>query len=142
MSAQPLKQEPCYDAPKVYVCDISRKGRGVVAAFPISKGEIIEVCPVIILDQEEAASVEKSLLDHYLFSWSNPGQYSSSLKHQKEIWTILCGFGSLYNHSSNPNADFNLDYNNRSVLFTALLDIKSSEEICINYNLPLWFKES
>ncbi|MCB1529700.1 MAG: SET domain-containing protein-lysine N-methyltransferase [Rhodospirillales bacterium] len=125
----------------IAVIDIKGKGRGVIATKFIQKEEIIEICPVIILNKEESFSVEKSLLDHYLFSWSRPGRYCASLKDEKEIWTMLCGFGALYNHSSSPNADFNLDYPARSVVFTAFSNIMPGQEICINYNLPLWFEE-
>lgn len=56
----------------IAVIDIKGKGRGVIATKFIQKEEIIEICPVIILNKEESFSVEKSLLDHYLFPGPGP----------------------------------------------------------------------
>jgi len=57
---------------------------------------------------------------------------------------IALGFGSLYNHSTHPNAEFIPDYSDDTIIFTALRDIAAGEEITVDYQAgavvrALWF---
>lgn len=126
---------------KISAVQIQGKGRGVIAKTFIAHGDIIEVCPVMILSKDEASRMDPKVMERYFFSWSNPGRYTKEYGDVKELWTVPAGFGMLYNHSAFPNADYNLDYNGKAIIFTALVGISPAMEITINYNLPLWFKE-
>jgi len=59
---------------------------------------------------------------------------------------VVLGFGSIYNHSHQPNAKYKEKYKDRSIDFIAINEIKKDEEITVNYNQgkqkhksPLWF---
>jgi len=58
---------------------------------------------------------------------------------------IALGYGSLYNHSFNPNAYYITNIENDSIDFYSGMDIQKGEEILINYNgdpddqSPIWF---
>ena len=43
------------------------------------------------------------------------------------------GYGSLYNHSNTPNADWEADWDTKTITFYALNNIKVEEEITLNY---------
>lgn len=122
---------------KIYVNNskIKDAGRGVYANRNIKKGEIIEECPVIQIPKYDTASLEESiLLTYFFFSGKN-----------KERMAIALGFGSIYNHTYDPNAKYEIKSSMNMISFTAIKNIKKDEEITINYNngtqtdkRPLW----
>lgn len=108
---------------KVRVVAVPGKGRGVVATEPIAKGELIEVCPVIDLSEKERKFVDTEsdvLSGHALYKPEDGSQ------------VLMLGYGSLYNHSREPNAE--LDYDPAGVRFVALADIAVDEEIVYDYD--------
>lgn len=101
------------------------KGRGVFATKQYKSGAIIEECPVLVLDKKDTKIIDDTTLYNYYFSWGEKDDSSA----------IALGYGSLYNHSYSPNAEY-------------IKIIDKDEEICVNYNgIPnnnskLWFKAS
>jgi len=106
----------------VMVRNIKGKGRGVFARRPIEKGEIIERVPVIVLPVEQVGDDPgRHDLAAYVFEWG------------RRTVALALGYGSLYNHSYEPNARYeNLGV--RTKLFVALREIAAGEEITVNYN--------
>ncbi|HJN65554.1 MAG TPA: SET domain-containing protein-lysine N-methyltransferase, partial [Pirellulales bacterium] len=51
----------------------------------------------------------------------------------KRTVALALGYGSLYNHSYNPNARYD-DARGQIKVFTAICDITEGTEITINYN--------
>ncbi|MBI4137008.1 SET domain-containing protein-lysine N-methyltransferase [Candidatus Roizmanbacteria bacterium] len=115
---------------------IPKAGRGVFAKLPISKNEIIEKCPVLILPREDYPIVKKTILRNYYFMWG------------RTTAAICFGYGSFYNHSYRPNATYKKRIKEKRVDFIAIKEIKKGEEITVNYNYgrpddkrPLWIKQ-
>jgi SET domain-containing protein len=119
--------------PGLYILDSESKGRGVFTSRDIPKGSIIESAPVIICSEKDRLIIHKTLLHDYYFLWN------------ENECAIALGYGSLYNHSDKPNADFALDYMSNTIDFSAIMDIQAGEEIMINYQtineeeFTLWF---
>lgn len=114
---------PIHHSELVEVKRVKGKGRGVFARRWIPKGEIIERVPVVVFPVDES-SEEGPAWDHlasYCFEW---GRGTAGL---------ALGYGSLYNHSFAPNAEYE-DEEPRTKVFRALRDIAAGEEITINYN--------
>jgi len=118
----------------ISVRKIPGKGRGVFARTAIKKGELIEEVPVIVIPTSAfEGEWENITLKSYFFDW------------QKKKVAISLGYGSLYNHSYEPNADFEFHYRARTMTYHARRDIAKGEEICINYHYdvndrtPMWF---
>ena len=112
-------------------------GRGVFASKDIKKGELIEECPVLeLIGEAEKLKKMGSELYSYYFLW--PKMPDS---------VIALGYGSIYNHSYNPNATYKKNIEEKSIDFIAIQDIKKDEEITVNYNFgnpddksELWIK--
>lgn len=127
-----------FTSDKVYISQsrITNAGRGVFAEVKIKKGGIIESCPVLILPRKDYSILRKTELRNYYFMWG------------KNIAAICLGYGSLYNHSYEPNATYKKKLEEKVIDFIALKDIKKDEEITVNYNYgnpknktPLWIKD-
>ncbi len=107
--------------------------RGVFATVDIVKGELIHEAPVLPYPNKEHVFIEKTLLADYVFEYG------------KNHTAILLGYGMLFNHSYEPNAIYEINFQNHTFDFYAYTDIKAGEEILINYNgdvddkEPLWF---
>ncbi len=123
--------------PSLYFAASPLGGRGVFSAAPIPEGSLIEICPVIVCPQEDLPIIHCTRLHDYYFLWGDD---------QKEC-AIALGFGSLYNHSFDPNAIYMPDFNGDVITFYSLRDIEAGEEITVNYNgdpedpQPLWFED-
>jgi len=111
----------------VEVGDSPIHGQGVFAAAAIKKGDVIEKCPYIVIDDDDIA--EANRLQDYLFtSPDDPNDY-----------LCVLGYGMVYNHSSVPNAEWEIDSDdNRFVRFTALQDIRKGSEILHDYGAEYW----
>lgn len=111
---------------KIYLAPsaITEAGRGVFAAQPIKKGEVIEECPVIVVQEKDAATLKETELRNYYFMWGEG----------LRLVAIALGFGSLYNHSYEPNATYMKKPEEKMINFVAIKDIITDEEITVNYN--------
>lgn len=102
---------------------------------PITPGDLIEISPVVVLPAKDLKLIHQTHLHDYYFLW------------EKSQCAIALGYGSLYNHAMNPNADYGMDYEDRSISFFAIRAIDAGEEITINYvsggeeKTELWFEE-
>lgn len=126
---------------KIYIGEskIPNARRGVFALQDIKKDELIERCPIILLNESQVSDLRKTELVNYYFMWGGD-------KHNHKA-AICLGFGSIYNHSYNPDAAYVKEINDLFIDFIALNDIKMNEEITINYNYgnpkdktTLWIK--
>lgn len=122
--------------PFLYIKVLDRKGRGIFTAQDIPKGSNIESCPALVLSAEDKVRIHETKLHDYYFLWGETGECA-----------IALGYGSLYNHSSAANADYEMDLALETIDIIALRDIAAGEEITINYTsgglqeTALWFEE-
>ena len=118
----------------IEVRQIKGKGRGVFARRFIYDGEVIERVPVLVLPVGESRSASGlTPMSDYCFDWG------------RGTVAVALGYGSLYNHSYQPNARYD-DEKGHIKVFMAIRDIALGEEIVVNYNgepgdqSPVWFK--
>ncbi len=122
--------------PSIYVGKSNLHHRGVFASRDIEEGTTIEICPVIIIPEKDVPIIDKTILHDYYFTWGD----------EQTEGVIVLGYGSIYNHAVDANADFIMDYEEMTMDFVANRYIKSGEEITINYNgeqgndAPVWFE--
>ncbi len=108
---------------------------GVFAGRDIEPGEIIEICPVLLFPKQELQFIDQTILYDYYFDWN------------EELYAICLGYGSLYNHSYTPNAEYDMDFEGLTIDFECIRPIKAGEEITVNYNgypedkSTVWFEQ-
>ena len=104
----------------VYFMKSPTQGTGVFADRKIKKGELVEQCPVIVLRNEDIP--EKGYLHRYTFGAPVNG-----------FSLLVLGYGSLYNHSDDPNVKVHLTSDPGIHEYVAERDIGEGEELFINY---------
>lgn len=104
---------------KLLIQKSTTHGYGVFANKRIKKGELIEECYFIL-----SRGGDKGLEDYY---FDADGKYA-----------LFLGFGSIYNHSDDPNADYFINKKNRCARIKAARTIKKGEEITVSYGEE-WF---
>jgi len=129
--------EPTYSQCKlICVKNTQEKGRGVFAKEDIEAGELIEEAPVLIFQGE---ALNHYPLNNYYFRWHNSIGSAT-------CGALALGYGSIYNHSYEPNAKYEQIYDQKIIRFIAIKDIDVGDEITVNYNKDpkdnsaLWFE--
>jgi len=121
--------------PTLFITDSPFGGRGVFVGEDLPSGSFIEICPLIIISETDKEKIHETFLHDYYFLWGIDEKQAA----------IALGYGSLYNHSYAPNAQFVAILEEESILIESILPIEAGCEITINYNgasndqSPLWF---
>lgn len=110
-------------------------GRGVFTSENIKAGTVVEISPVIVMNNEERNLLDHTRLHDYIFEWGdNKGQCCMAL-----------GFVPVYNHSHESNCEYEMDFDEETISIKTVRDIQAEEELFINYNgnwndrKPVWF---
>jgi uncharacterized protein len=109
--------------PDLYIRLTRDMGRGVFAGRRFRKGEIIEICPVIPLSSAATRKCQGGVLERYVFAWTGK-EYPA---------VIALGYGSIYNHSDDPNARFYPRPGKVEMVYRAVRDIEPGEQIFVDY---------
>lgn len=112
---------------KIEIKESPGKGMGVFAKENIFQGEVIEIAPLIKLDVSTSSKV---LFDYRFYYPKKTGI--------DRIYVVALGYGSLYNHNNQNNADWR-EVDEMKFEFFALRDILAGEEICLKYGTSEYF---
>ena len=122
--------------PGLYIAHTDKRGRGVFTAEIIEAKDIIEVCPLIMIPKDQLATIHQTVLHDYYFLWpTDEGKACMAL-----------GYGSIYNHDFEPNAEVIFDLNTTEIVIQSLKTIDVGDEITIDYtggireSTRLWFE--
>ena len=102
-----------------------RRGRGVFAARAFAADDEIEVCPTVEVPRAEV----KGVLADYVFD----------SERRRNAVVLVLGYGMLYNHSDDPNVEYEQD-GAGVVTFFAARAIAPGEELTISYGREWWTK--
>jgi len=103
------------------LCSHPQKGRCVTATQDYRVGDVIERVPVIILNPGDE---KVGKIADYAFHW------------RANLWVIALGYGSLYNHSDTPNAEYIRFFSANEMHIVAVEDIPAGREITLGYSDP------
>jgi uncharacterized protein len=105
----------------VRVGPTAKKGRGVFATRAFAKDELVEAAPVIVMPACDQNLVHETLLNDYVYEW-------------RDSIAVALGYGSLYNHSWDPNLEYRKRHAEALIEYVAIRDIAEGDELTINYS--------
>jgi len=108
----------------LYVDQVRGRGRGVFTMERIPAGTIIEIAPVIVMEQSDRQHLDKTLLHDYIFEWG---------KQSKQCCMAL-GLIPMYNHDYKSNCEYFMDFDDSTIMVKTVRIIERGEELTINYN--------
>jgi len=101
----------------------------VKANSKFRKGEVVEICPVLLLG-DSANSMDK--IKDIVFE----------INAEKGQWGLVLGYGSMYTHSDTPNLEFGYKASTRQMYFISRRAIKENEELTIDYGIDYFKSET
>jgi SET domain-containing protein len=122
--------------PCLFIGSTNNMGRGVFTSAGLKKGTVIEVSPVIVMEQADRELLDKTLLHDYIFEWGG----------RKKQCCMALGYIPIYNHSYTSNCEYEMDYEEETMTVKTMRAVKAGEELFINYNgnwndaRPVWFE--
>jgi len=108
--------------------EYSKRANGdytVLSRTQFAKGEIVEICPVIIVGMETKAVPR---LKDYIFE----------IDKNKQQYGLVLGYAMLYRHSITPNIIFAYNKKNKQMYFMSASTIQAGEELTIDYGKDYW----
>jgi len=121
--------------PCLYIAPTNQMGRGVFTSEKLKTGTVVEISPVIVMNQADRLLLDQTLLHDYIFEWGE----------KRKQCCMALGYIPIYNHSYKSNCEYEMDYDGELITITAVRAIKAGEELFINYNgnwndpKPVWF---
>lgn len=109
--------------PGLYISESEGRGRGVFTAHEIDKGDLIEICPLIIIPPKEVQDIHKTILHDYYYLWPSPNGAAC----------IVLGYGSIYNHDLEPNGEIIMDLQKKEFEIRCIRYIEAGDEIFVSY---------
>lgn len=121
--------------PFLFIAPSNVGGRGVFTNEAIEVNTVVEIAPVIVMDNADRLLLDKTLLHDYIFEWGA----------DKQQCCMALGYVPVYNHSYTSNCEYEMDFEANTIAIKAMRNIGSGEELFINYNgdwndpTRLWF---
>ena len=112
-------------------------GVGVFAEKNFKTEDVIEIFPIVPLSFRTHYQGDARVLDYSAVKYC---ECEECKKHGYVIF-IRLGYGGLYNHQDNENADLFIDYNQFYGKCVAKKNIVAGEEIFINYGPNYVFRD-
>lgn len=110
-----------YRNPQLFVKQSPEPRFGVYTNSFLKRGSIIEQCHFVTIGD----GLNNDNLRGYAYNYESPSGVSKQI--------IPLGYGAIYNHNDNHNAEWFVDYEKELMVFVTTKNIFKGEQIYINY---------
>lgn len=104
-------------------------GHGIFTIRTIPAETTLEECPYLRIDADECASS----LDDYVFNLE-----ASEEDAGKEVYSLVLGWGSLFNHSYDHNTEYWHDTDRDLIVFHTIKTVSAGNQLFVNYGKEWW----
>jgi SET domain-containing protein len=108
----------------LFIGNSVKKGRGVFTSKNIPENTVIEISPVIVMNNGDRKLIDQTLLHDYIFEWGE----------DLAQCCMALGYVAMYNHSYQSNCEYEMNYEEDMITIKTIRFIESGEELFINYN--------
>ena len=122
------KRKPLYKHPDIVIspCDF---GHGIFTTKPIPADTTLEECPYLRINADECAGS----LDDYVFNLESEEENGES-----EVYSLVLGWGSLFNHAYNHNTEYWHDTERDLIVFHTIKKVAAGKQLFVNYGKAWW----
>jgi len=114
----------------IIVGDSKIHGRGVFATENIGKNELIERCPLILMEYRSKYQLDPQIFN---YMYAQPPCPCKDCQTHGFLLHMVLGYGMLYNHQDKPNAIWKFNYTQLFADVICVEDIAIGEEIFVSY---------
>lgn len=112
-------------------------GWGVFTREAIPAETRVEESPVIVMDADARALLDRTPLHDYIFEWGE----------DRRRCCMAMGYLPIYNHASPSNCEYEMDFERGVIAVKTVRALAAGEQLFVNYNgdwddaRPVWFSE-
>jgi len=110
-------------------------GHGIFSNAEISEGELIEEAKLLKLSFRSKIFQDSVLIN---YAWVNESCNCEQCQKEGMEQYLALGYGSVYNHSKNPNTKIKLNFENETMTIYSIRKIEKNEEIFVSYGPKYW----
>ena len=122
------KLKPLYRHPNLVIspCDF---GHGIFTTAFLPADTTIEECPYLRIKADECAGA----LDDYVFNLESEDENGEG-----DFYSLVLGWGSLFNHSNNHNTEYWHDTDRDLIVFHTIKPVPAGTQLFVNYGRDWW----
>ena len=122
------RPKPLFRHPHIVIspCDL---GHGIFATRTLAPDTTLEECPYLRIKADECAGS----LDDYVFNLETAADNG-----QSDVYSLVLGWGSLYNHAFNHNTEYWHDTDRDLIVFHTIKRVAAGQQLFVNYGKEWW----
>jgi len=122
------KSKKLYRHPNIVISTCAF-GHGIFATKAIPADATLEECPYLRINADECAGS----LDDYVFNLEPSEEDGDS-----EVYSLVLGWGSLFNHSYKHNTEYWHDTDRDLIVFHTIKKVSAGKQLFVNYGKDWW----
>jgi hypothetical protein len=120
--------KPLYRHPHIVISSCAF-GHGIFTTRPIPADTTLEECPYLRINADECAGT----LDDYVFNLESADENDGT-----EVYSLVLGWGSLFNHSYRHNTEYWHDTDRDLIVFHTIKKVPAGKQLFVNYGREWW----
>ena len=122
------KHKPLYRHPHIVISPCAY-GHGIFTTHAIPADTTLEECPYLRINADECAGT----LDDYVFNLESADESNGT-----DVYSLVLGWGSLYNHSYKHNTEYWHDTDRDLIVFHTICKVPAGRQLFVNYGKEWW----
>ncbi len=122
------KRKPLYRHPYIVISPCSF-GHGIFTTESIPADTTLEECPYLRINADECAGT----LDDYVFNLESAEENGDA-----DVYSLVLGWGSLFNHAYNHNTEYWHDTERDLIVFHTIKKVAADKQLFVNYGTEWW----
>ena len=122
------KKKQLYRHPAIVIATCAF-GHGIFTTRALPPDTTLEECPYLRINADECAGS----LDDYVFNLE-PSEEDGD----REVYSLVLGWGSLFNHSYAHNTEYWHDTDRDLIIFHTVKKVAAGKQLFVNYGKDWW----